>query len=176
MDQLSLIGSLLVLTLMPPIASAETIRDEFSVSPLEECDNWNAAVLKESPGIRYEKGKITGNPGTECLLRFVDDKDPEMFEKNAEVVINNKVVSIHRKDFRSTNGNTDKKYPSVGVTQYFEFISDDKKLSVVLSSRVVTSSCDVDAESCCGDNYVGTLTFFKNGVEKSYRIAYYRGG
>lgn len=58
----------------------------------------------------------------------------------------------------------------------YEVFSKDKTVSALLVVRVVTSSCHVGDDSCCGDNYRGVLTVMKGRAKDSFRVAYYRGG
>lgn len=153
------------------LVSSSTLSQSFSVTelPKAHCDSedWNHQILRA--------GGKASDP--KCALMFLPEEPPSGREHEAEAIIslNGKITKVWRSYHRVTP-RSNKEIPTLGQQHSYLFVSRDKTLKVTINSRVVDSSCHVDTESCCGDNYKGDMAIEQNGQRVVFPIEYYRGG
>jgi hypothetical protein len=113
-----------------------------------------------------------------CVLHFIQPEtyDGDAAEKEAEVSVSGSIIKLSRVGYSMTSGHRSSRKPTLGDKYTYAFVSGDKSIKAVLTTRVVDSSCEVDTDSCCGDNYQGTLVIQRNGKKTVVPVSYYRGG
>ena len=109
-----------------------------------------------------------------CVLKFSGHaNDPET---EADIFLDGSVIKIIRASRSTIPGNKNKNQPSLGNRERWTFYSLDKSTKVTLISEVINTSCEVNSESCCGDNYDGKLTVERGADRATISVTYYRGG
>jgi hypothetical protein len=138
--------------------------------PNEHCgEDWNSLIMRA--------GSSPNNP--KCVLEFVEPEshsDSSAEEAKAIISLNGQLITIIRTQYNYISGHKNKNKPTLGNSYTYSFLSQDKLTKVILKSHVVQTSCSIDTESCCGDDYEGTLLIEKNGQKTDIAITYYRGG
>lgn len=132
--------------------------------PDEPCalDEYNSCIASEAT-----EGK--------WVLRF-EAAENEQYETRAVISIDGKLVRLNRTHRSSSPGTLSKRKPSLGQRESYTFVSDDKLVRATLNTSVISTSCEVDTDSCCGDNYKGMLVVTRGKQRLALPVAYYRGG
>ena len=106
----------------------------------------------------YSKGEKTtaGGDGT-CYLGF-----PSATKKSALVLVNSTIIEV---------------FPiAISNKKVSKYRSSDHSTIVEVRISGGDSTCEPDAEKCCGDYTYATISVKKNGVTKSVKAANYTGG
>lgn len=118
----------------------------------------------------YEREKVSDSAGRKCVMAYAEN------ESHTVISMNGKIIRLKFIRERSTPGNKSKKYPTLGARESVVFRSEDGTVRVALDAKVVSSSCDINTESCCGDSYEGNLVVEHQKARVTVPVNYYRGG
>ena len=113
---------------------------------------------RHPPFVGYRKGEtlLAGGDGT-CVLGFPASKDGR-----ALISVNGKKLAVY--PFQDALAST---------TRYK---SKDGKALVELKTTGTESTCELGADTCCGDYTFVTMTVHLNGMKSSVRAVTYNGG
>jgi hypothetical protein len=109
------------------------------------------------PYVGYSKGERTtaGGDGT-CYVGF-----PRAKRKSALVVIDDSIVEV---------------FPTAGSQKKMSrYSSNDRNTIVEIHITGGDTTCEPNADKCCGDYTYATITVKKNGKTKSVKAANYSG-
>ena len=111
------------------------------------------------PYVGYSKGERTtaGGDGT-CYLGF-----PKVDSNSALVMVNEKIITVFPDVSNKQNGLT-------------IFKSRDEKTVVELKVTGGASTCEPDADKCCGNYTYATITITNGSKKSSVMAAQYSGG
>ena len=150
-------------------SSARAAPLEIGKLPYEQCvdvalqsdqaeENQRYWFSRVAPYVGYSKGEATtaGGDGT-CYLGF-----PSTTKKSALVLVGGTVIEVF--PIASSNKKVSK------------YRSNDHFTIVEVRITGGDSTCEPDAEKCCGDYTYATITVKKNGATKSVKAANYTGG
>ena len=110
------------------------------------------------PYVGYSKGEKTtaGGDGT-CYLGF-----PSAKKKSAHVLAGNSVIEI---------------FPvKSSIKNVLLFSSKDHRTMIEIRITGYDSTCEPEAEKCCGDYTYATITLKNKGATQSVKAVNYRGG
>jgi hypothetical protein len=105
-----------------------------------------------------------------CLFAYSQES------KSPIISLNGDIVTLTQTYQNTIEGKGNKTYPSLGRRQISQFVSHDNRTAATLTIRVVSSSCSVDNESCCGDDYEGYLEVRRNNKKLRIPVTSHEGG
>lgn len=151
---------MLFLLLVFAFAKAETL----TIGKLssEYCEDAKADLFTDQrywfprvpPYVGYAKGEQTsaGGDGT-CYLGF-----PKAKSKAAVIMLNGEIIKVSPNKQGST------------------FKSADGNIEVQIKITGFESTCEPDADKCCGDYTYATITVIRGKIKASVKAAQYSGG
>lgn len=106
----------------------------------------------------------------ECVLGFSKELG------SLVVSVNGKLVPLTIKSSKTTKHIKNPKIPSIGTHAITQLTSLNAAIQVVLDITIVDSSCTTETESCCGDDYIGTIQIRQGKSRITKKVRHYSGG
>ena len=151
----------LILIILFVLSSPRIYGNDMAVDPLPDESCYKNDIKY---GIAW--AKKTGK----CLIAYSQEG------KSPIISLNGDIVTLTQTYQNTIEGKRSKRYPSLGLRQISQFVSHDNRTTATVNVSVISSSCAVDNESCCGDDYEGYLEIRRNNKKLRIPVTSYEGG